>query len=132
GSAWATGMLPKDPERRGFVGRLLAGGVALAAFATGAAGLLHAARGPRVKRVRVPLGKLPAGADGYRIAQLTDIHIGPTLGADFLETVVRDTNALEADMIVITGDLVDGSVDQRREGAAPLPDLRARDGVRFV
>lgn len=132
GSAWATGLLPQDPARRGFVGRMLAAGVAFAAFATGAAGLLHAARGPQVKRVRVPLAKLPAAAEGYKIAQLTDIHIGPTLGADFLETVVRDTNALAPDMIVITGDLVDGSVAQLRERIAPLAGLRAPDGVWFV
>jgi len=132
GSAWATGLLPKDPERRGFIGRLIAGGVALAAFTTGAAGLLHAARGPKVKKLTVPLANLPPEASGYKIAQLTDIHIGPTLGAEFLTTVVRDTNALSPDLIVITGDLVDGNVDQLRERVAPLDDLNAPDGVWFV
>ncbi|HEX2613019.1 MAG TPA: metallophosphoesterase [Fibrobacteria bacterium] len=132
GSAWLTGLMPRDPERRSFALRLLAGGVASAAALTGIGGILHAARGPKVKRVEVPLAKLPAGGDGYVIAQLTDIHIGPTLGHDFLETVVRETNALGADMIVITGDLVDGSVEQLREKVAPLADLRARDGVFFI
>jgi predicted MPP superfamily phosphohydrolase len=82
--------------------------------------------------VEVPLGKLSPEGDGYTIAQLTDIHIGPTLGHDFLDAVVRETNALNADLIAITGDLVDGSVEQLRDKIAPLADLKARDGVYFV
>jgi predicted MPP superfamily phosphohydrolase len=131
-SGWATGLTPKDPERRGFLLRALAGGIASAALLVGTGGILHAARGPRVKRVRVPLSKLAPEGEGYVIAQLTDVHIGPTLGRDFLETVVRDTNALNPDLIVITGDLVDGSVEQLREKVAPLAGLRARDGVFFI
>ena len=132
GSAWAAGLTPRDPERRALMLRVLAGGVTSAAVLTGLGGILHAARGPKVKRVEVPLAKLPPEGDGYVIAQLTDIHIGPTLGHDFLTTVVRETNALNADLIAITGDLVDGSVEQLREKIAPLADLKARDGVFFI
>jgi hypothetical protein len=92
-------------------------------------GLVHAARGPFVRRVRVPLAKLPAAADGYTIAQLTDVHIGPLLGRGFAERVVRRVNELKPDLIVITGDLVDGRVAELREHVAPLRELRARDGV---
>jgi hypothetical protein len=132
GTAWATGLLPSDPERRGFLGRMLASGIAGAATLTGLGGLLYASRGPQVKRVRVPIAKLPAAGSGYVIAQLTDIHIGPTLGRDFLETVVRDTNALNPDMVVITGDLMDGSVEQLGDKVEALRALKARDGVFFV
>lgn len=132
GVAALVGALPKDPERRLFLSRLIASGVAGAAGLIGVGGLVQVARGFRVKRVRVPLAKLPKSASGYVIVQMTDVHVGPTLGRDFIETIVRQTNALEPDLIVITGDLVDGSVEQLREHVAPLRDLRAKDGVFFV
>jgi predicted MPP superfamily phosphohydrolase len=132
GTAWVTGILPKDPERRHFMGRYLASGIAAFAGLAGLAGILHAAAGPKVKRLRVVLSRLPPGGSGYTIVQLTDIHIGPTIGRDFLETVVNQTNALNPDLVAITGDLMDGSVEQLRALMEPLRDLRARDGVFFV
>ena len=64
--------------------------------------------------------------------QLTDVHVGPTIGREFVASVVREANALAPDMVVITGDLVDGTVEQLRELVEPLRDLRAPDGVFFV
>jgi predicted MPP superfamily phosphohydrolase len=125
------GLLPQDPERRTFLGRMIAGGIAGAAVFTGIGGLIHA-RGFRIRTVNVPLAKLPAAASGYVIAQITDLHIGPLIGRDYVESVVRETNAVGADVIVITGDLVDGSVDGLRDHIAPLANLKARDGVFFV
>lgn len=104
------------------------GGIAAAA-ATVLYGLAHAATGPIVRRIRVPLANLPAAAAGYRIVQLTDVHIGPTLGRRYATRVVRLVNALAPDLIVITGDLVDGRVAELRPHIEPLRDLRARDGV---
>ena len=132
GAGFMTGLMPQDPERRGFVARMLASGIATAAGLTGLWGLAYAAAGPKVRRVQVSLRNLPQAGSGYVIAQLTDIHVGPTIGLDFLTTVVRDTNALNPDMIVITGDLMDGSVEQLRALVEPLRDLKARDGVFFV
>ena len=107
--------------------------IALAATAlTIAYGLVHATRSPTVRRVRVPLAKLPASADGYTIVQLTDVHVGWTLGASFLEDVVAKVNALAPDLIVLTGDLVDGSVRELAPHVAPFANLRARDGVYAV
>jgi predicted MPP superfamily phosphohydrolase len=85
-----------------------------------------------VKRVEVPLPKLPAALDGTTIVQLSDVHIGPTIGKRFIERVVGKVNALEPDVIVITGDLVDGSVERLAPAAAPLAELRSRYGVFFV
>jgi predicted MPP superfamily phosphohydrolase len=132
GVAALAGVLPKDPERRLLLARVIAGVIAGGASLVGLAGIVNVARGFDVKRVRIPLAKLPKSASGYRIVQLTDIHIGPTIGRAFLESVVREANALDADMIVITGDLVDGSVQQLGALVEPLRDLRARDGVFFV
>ncbi len=132
GAASVLGIFPTDPERRKFVLRALATGVGAFSGITGIWGMLNAARGFKIHRIRVPLAKLPENASGYSIVQITDMHVGPTLGRGFVESVVREANALASDLIVITGDLVDGSVEQLREQVEPLRDLRAKDGVFFV
>ena len=76
--------------------------------------------------------RLPHGMSGYTIVQLSDVHVGPTIGLDFIEQLVATTNALSPDLVVITGDLVDGSVQELGALVAPLAKLRARDGVYFV
>jgi predicted MPP superfamily phosphohydrolase len=131
-AAAVVGALPKDPERRVALARVLAGTVAGLAAAVGIGGAVNVARGFDVRRVRIPLARLPRSASGYRIVQLTDVHVGPTIGRDFVERVVRETNALAPDMVVITGDLVDGTVEQLAALVEPLRDLRAPDGVYFV
>ena len=100
--------------------------------ATIAYGLVHARRGPFVRRVSIPLDRLPAAASGYTIVQLTDVHIGWTLGGDFARHVVDTVNALAPDLIVLTGDLVDGHVRELAAHVEPLRELRAKDGVYAV
>jgi predicted MPP superfamily phosphohydrolase len=85
-----------------------------------------------VKRTTVPLAGLPPALAGFRIVQITDIHVGPTIKQDYLQAIVDRVNALEADVVAITGDLVDGSVAELRAHVAPLAQLRARHGVFFV
>jgi predicted MPP superfamily phosphohydrolase len=85
-----------------------------------------------VRRVVVPLGKLPAALNGMTIVQLSDVHVGPTIGKRFLDRVVDSVNALQPDVVAITGDLVDGSVSRLAPHVAPLARLRARHGVFFV
>ncbi len=123
---------PFDPERRVVVWRAIAAAIAAVAASVGGRGLANVARGFEIRRVRVPLAKLPASASGYSIVQLTDIHVGPTIGRAYVEKIVRETNALAPDLIVITGDLVDGSVAQLKNLVEPLRSLRAIDGVFFV
>ena len=132
GAAYLFGAWPDDPDRRAFLARAVAAGVASAAAVVGIAGAANVARGFVVRHVRVPLARLPREASGYSIVQLTDVHVGPTLGKEFVEQIVRETNALVPDMVVITGDLVDGTVEQLQALVAPLAGLRARDGVYFV
>lgn len=106
--------------------------VPLLALATTAVGFFNARRTARVKRVSIPLQGLPPALHGFRIVQISDIHVGPTIKAGYLEKIVDRVNALDADVVAITGDLVDGSVPELREHVAPLARLRARDGVFFV
>jgi predicted MPP superfamily phosphohydrolase len=123
---------PADPARRLAIARLLGGGVGIAALGLAIGGMANALRELAVKRVKVPIAKLPASASGYRIVQVTDIHVGPTIGKGFIEEMVRRVNALEPDLVAITGDLVDGSVEELGALVAPLAGLRAKDGVFFV
>jgi len=85
-----------------------------------------------VRRVNVPLDKLPSELHGTTIVQLSDVHVGPTIGKRFLGRVVERVNALKPDVIAITGDLVDGSVPRLAPHVAPLARLEARHGVFFV
>ncbi|MER5942236.1 metallophosphoesterase [Streptomyces sp. NPDC001928] len=120
------------PTRRLFVSRVIAGAAAAAAVGTVGYGTYDVLRGPKVKRVTVPLAKLPRAAHGYRIAVVSDIHLGPILGRGFAQKVVDTINATQPDLIAIVGDLVDGSVKDLGPAAAPLAGLRARHGAFFV
>jgi len=107
------------------------GGLLLAALLW-ALGLANVLRPPALREVAVPLAKLPRALEGLRIAQLSDVHVGPTVGRDFMERIVARTNALKPDLIVITGDLVDGDVELLSHDVAPIFDLRAPLGVYFI
>jgi predicted MPP superfamily phosphohydrolase len=108
---------------------LLVGVVALTASAVG---LRRGLAGPELRRVEVPLARWPRALDGFRIVQLSDVHLGPLLDRRFAASLAERVNVLAADLVVVTGDLVDGGV--RRIGAEvePLGALRARHGVFFV
>jgi predicted MPP superfamily phosphohydrolase len=126
------GGLPQQPERRLLLARAIAGAVGAVSGLIGLGGIVNVARGFDVRRVTIPLARLPQSASGYTIVQLTDMHVGPTLGRHFVEHAVREANKLAPDLIAITGDLVDGTVEQLRDLVEPLRELRARDGVFFV
>ncbi|HEY2513560.1 MAG TPA: metallophosphoesterase [Polyangiaceae bacterium] len=121
-----------DPDRRVTLQRILAAVIAAGTIGFGVVGLSEGLREVRVKRIRIALRRVRPSRVGYTIVQLSDVHIGPTIGRAFLEDVVARTNALKPDLIVITGDLVDGSVEHLKDAVAPLADLRAVDGVYFV
>ncbi|MET9787184.1 metallophosphoesterase [Streptomyces canus] len=120
------------PSRRLFVSRVVAGAAAAAAVGTVGYGTYGVLRGPRVKRVTVPLAKLPRAAHGYRIAVVSDIHLSPVLGRGFAQKVVDTINSTRPDLIAVVGDLVDGSVKDLGPAAAPLAQLEARHGSFFV
>ena len=130
GSNVASGGL--DPGRRLMLARLLGGGAVAGAGLVGALALRRALARVEVKEVAVRLAKLPAARQGTTIVQLTDLHVGPTIGRAFIEDIVRRTNDLRPDVIAITGDLVDGSVERLRHAVEPLRELKAPLGVYFV
>ena len=123
---------PADPERRAFVARAVAGG-ALLAGGGAAAFALRSATGPaQVTEVPIRLERLPAALSGLAIAQITDLHVGPTIRERQVRRVVEQTNALRPDVVAITGDLVDGPVAELGPAVAELARLRAPHGVYFV
>ncbi|HEX2544662.1 MAG TPA: metallophosphoesterase [Ramlibacter sp.] len=106
--------------------------VPLLALAFTAIGFFNARRTAQVKRVHITIEGLPPALEGFRIAQISDIHVGPTIKSGYLQAIVDRVNALQPDVIAITGDLVDGSVAELGEHVAPLAQLKARHGVYFV
>ncbi|HYR29152.1 MAG TPA: metallophosphoesterase [Thermoanaerobaculia bacterium] len=90
------------------------------------------ARCPRTRNVDVVIDDLPEELENYRIVQLSDVHVGPTIRRRFVQRLVEKTNSLRPDAIAITGDLVDGPLDELREQVQPLRDLRTADGVFYV
>ncbi|MGW5774700.1 metallophosphoesterase [Streptomyces sp. NPDC003863] len=125
-------QVESDLSRRLFVSRVVAGSAAAVAVGTVGYGTYGVLRGPRVKRVTVPLAKIPRAAHGYRIAVVSDIHLGPILGRAHTQRIVDTINATQPDLVAVVGDLVDGTVENLGPAAEPLARLRARHGSFFV
>ncbi|WP_093799435.1 metallophosphoesterase [Streptomyces sp. Wb2n-11] len=133
GTGRTTGAGPSgDLSRRLFVSRVVGAGAAVAALGTVGYGTYGVLRGPQVKRVRVPLARLPRSAHGFRIAVVSDVHLGPILGRAHTRRIVDTINSVQPDLVAVVGDLVDGSVADLGPAAEPLAQLRARHGSFFV
>jgi len=90
------------------------------------------ARRPRLVDIDIPVRNLPVALQGFSIAQISDLHVGPTIKRGFVAQIVARVNHLHADLIAVTGDLIDGSVADLAAHTAPLADLVARHGAYFV
>lgn len=124
----------KEPnvDRRLALSRIVGGLGAAVGLGEGTYGLTQALGAIPVEQVTILLRRLPERLSGLTIVQISDVHIGPTMGRTWLAGVVAKVNALSPDVVAITGDLVDGSVDDLRNEIAPLGELRAKHGVFFV
>lgn len=103
--------------------------LALAVAALSVAGVWQAVRVPDVRTVEITLPALPPAFDGFRVVQLTDLHASRLLRRPWMEAVVGKANALEPDLIVLTGDMVDGTTLARADDVEPLRRLTAGHGV---
>jgi predicted MPP superfamily phosphohydrolase len=124
-------------EKRGIERRLLiARGTAIFAGLTAASitgyGVKTATGAPQIDRARIPIAKLPRAMDGTRLAVVSDIHIGPLTGVNHARRIVQVINSVDADLVCVVGDLVDGSVAELGRFAAPLADIESRHGAFFV
>lgn len=127
-----TNAPPDDASRRVFLARTGAITTLASTGVIGAYGLRAGLGDIETVEVPVRLSRLPQQLSGFRIAQLSDVHIGDILGQRFLRGVVEQTNRTKPDLIAITGDLVDGSVEELGPAVAELAKLKARHGVYFV
>jgi uncharacterized protein len=95
-------------------------------------GFLNAVTGPRIKRVLVPVDNLKDELEGFKIAQISDLHIGATIRRPYVEKVVQKVNKLESDIIVLTGDIGDGKVSHYQTDVAPMSKLKSHHGTYFT
>jgi uncharacterized protein len=130
---------PGDPpvahdgvNRRLFIARATAAAAGAASVGVVGFGAATALGPPDLLRVPVRLRRLDPAFDGFRIAVVSDIHLGPLAGRAHTERIVRMINETEPDLVAIVGDLVDGTVAELGPAAEPLRDLHSRDGTFFV
>ena len=125
------GTLPDDVDRREALLRLtnmvaLGSSVGLTAI-----GVVSARRRAAIVDVVVPIPNLPSALEGFTIAQITDVHVGPTIKRGYIESIVEGVNSINADLVAVTGDVVDGSVADLGHHIAPFADLKGKHGVYF-
>ena len=135
-AAWAVRRLgasdaPADPARRVLLARTLAAAVGGAVAGLSAFGVRSALGSVDVKELTIRLRGLPQALAGFRLVQISDVHVGPLLRKDWVRGVVARIGSLAPDAVVITGDLVDGSVAELRDHVAPLGELKPPRGVFF-
>jgi predicted MPP superfamily phosphohydrolase len=132
--SWSAFVLHRDPDpdRRTLLARGIAGAAGVSATVLSGVAVRSALAEVDVVEIEVRLPRLARSLSGLNIVQLTDLHVGPTIGRKFIEQIVEKTNAQRPDIVAITGDLVDGGVASLREQVAPLARLASRYGVYFV
>lgn len=127
-----TAVQTVDPKRRWLLTNSINAGIVGFGAALTGYGLFEALRDPAVVEVTIPIDSLPPDLDGFRIIQITDLHVSQTLKRPFVQSVVDKVNALKPDLVTLTGDLVDGSVRELRDDVAPLVDMKAPYGCYFI
>ena len=121
-----------NPGRRAFISGMTASAASLIVFISSGIGVKNYYSSAVVKKFRVPLEDLPEVFKGFKIVQISDLHLGQMMTKKILEKIVDQVNSLRPDLIAITGDLADGSTTRLLNQAVPLKNLKAKDGVYFV
>ncbi len=121
-----------DPDRRRFLTNSVNISMFGASLLFSGYGLYEARRQASLEKLDIYITGLPPAFEGYKIVQFSDLHVGPTIKRGFVTSVVDQIHHIGADMVVFTGDLVDGSVAGLHQDVEPLKDLRAPDGIYFI
>lgn len=131
GGAWASpatlGAWPGALETS-LVSRLL---LSIALLLT-ALGLFQAHRAPAIKRVEISIAGLPEAFDGYKVALLSDLHVGPTIKKPFVAQAVSIVNSLQPDLVALPGDVPDGTASSLGGDVSPLAEMKAKDGLFYT
>ena len=129
---WLLGAASTAPADAQLLERARALLVAAVGTAATVVALRQGIAAPNVRRIEVPLARWPQALDGFRIVQISDVHIGPLLDRRFAAEIATRVNALAPDLVAVTGDLVDGSVARIGDEVEPFGAIRARHGVFFI
>jgi uncharacterized protein len=124
-------IIPFDPVRRRALLHALNIGVLALTAGVGTLAIIRSRQLAEVVALKIPIAGLPRALHGFRIAQISDLHVGPTIRKQHMEAVVAVVNSLDADLVAVTGDLIDGPVDRLAPHVAPLKGLNGRHGVWF-
>lgn len=106
--------------------------IVIVTITTVSIGAFQAISGPRLKDVTVKIANLPPAFEGYKILQITDLHMGGTIRKPYVQNVVDMANSADVDLVALTGDFADGLVSDLKEDASLLRNLKSKDGVYFV
>ncbi len=121
-----------QPDRRKFLTNWIPWGALGVAGALSVEGFRQALRGPQIIQIPIPKKDLHESLEGFKILQISDLHIGGLIRRDYVERVVNMSLSENPDLIAVTGDLVDGNPDELMYDAEPLRNLKAKYGVYFV
>ncbi|MBL7717096.1 MAG: metallophosphoesterase [Bdellovibrionales bacterium] len=132
---WAEKLLqsgPLDESKRDFLRNSTSVGAWALAWTGTSVGFYQALRKPQVKTVKIPFEALHKDLQGLTIAQISDVHVGPTIHLDTIEGLVRQLEEIQADILVFTGDAVDGTVDQLAQHFEPFKRLKPKHGKYYI
>ena len=121
-----------DADKREFLEKSLSIGILTLVGPATAYGFYSARKGPTVINQDIYLKNLPESFENFTIAQISDLHVGPTIKKPYVEKIVNQISNLNPDLIAITGDMVDGSIDYLRKDLEPLSQVVASHGTYFV
>lgn len=127
-----TDLQLENADRRILLQRGMAAGSLLTATGFSGLGVSQAFQAPQLVTVDVPLTKLSQEFEGFKILQISDLHVGPTIQKQFVKDLVAQCNEIKPDLVALTGDFVDGSVQELMEHIAPLGELSSQHGCYFV
>ena len=122
----------KSSKRRLFLKQSFQYGALATTAGVSTKGIHNVFREPEIKRVPIKIKSLPNNFKGFKIIQITDLHIGPTIRKDFVEKVVEIANSLKPDLVALTGDFVDGQIHELKNDFAPLKNLKSKHGSYFI
>ncbi|HEY4180491.1 MAG TPA: metallophosphoesterase [Kofleriaceae bacterium] len=128
----ATKQAPMDLSRRQALARITGGVVTTAVVAHVGYGVTRALGDADIVDVPITLAKLPKGLDGFTIVQVTDVHVGGTIGKEFIDELAARTMATKPDLIALTGDFIDGQVEDLSPHMEAFKTLAAPHGVYFT
>ena len=121
-----------DLEKRAFLQKSLSIGILSFIGPTTAYGFYSARKGPSVIHQTIFLDELPDSFEDFTIAQISDLHVGPTIKKTYVEKVLNQISIINPDLIAVTGDMVDGSIDYLKKDLEPLSQMVAKHGTYFV